>query len=116
MTCNLISPLVKSEDSIVAHIDSRLDTNVNCHCMDNITPTIYYQSIEEAWNCIKNMSNVEVFLDSDVTLKQVLKFEEVHNISVQGTSIDNWESLKTLKCVGFAGLLVKNVTDFSLKG
>ena len=108
--------LVKSEDSIVAHIDSRLDTNVKCHCMDHLTPTIYCQSIEEAWNCIKNKSNVQVFVDSDVTLKQPLKFEEVHNISVQGTSIDNWESLKTLKCVGFAGLLVKNVTDFSVKG
>jgi len=107
---------VESEDSnIIAHVNSTLDTDDQCHCIDNV---IHCQKIEEAWNCVKNKSNVQILVDSDLTLDQVLEFKDVSNISVQGTFLHHTqESLATIKCIGrLAGLLVKNVTNFHLEG
>ena len=103
--------------STVVHVnsfignDSACTDSFVCHGMVSSTPC---QTIEHAYSLIKGASNAEIYLDSSVTLHQVLKFQGVQDVSILGISALSHHGLINVTCQGEAGIFVESVRNFSI--
>ena len=106
--------IFKLSEAAIVRVNSSRGDDSKCNFSNNYVKSIPCQTIEKAYRLIQNLSNVQMYIDSNVILQQVLDFESVQNVSILGSMYTGQYSLMKIRCTGIAGIYAKRVNVFTM--